>query len=127
MSDTLDATTLTTEAPVALRAALAPAPAAAFDYDALVDKMLERGLVSKPAPGATPALPERPPSPSNLYQKGNLVTHAYLDPYDRKVHTRTGLVVDTLPCEDPSVGARSVVAWFADRSGPIGDHELDAG
>jgi hypothetical protein len=68
-------------------------------------------------------LPENPPSPVNLFAKGNIVTHRWLDPHDG-LSERHGIVVETLP--DEGFGARSVVAWLGSKSGPIGDHELTA-
>jgi hypothetical protein len=70
-----------------------------------------------------PHVPDNPPSPTNLFQKGNLVVHRWIDHHDGPSE-RTGIVVDTL--EDEGAGARSVVAWLGPKSGPIGDHELTA-
>ncbi|HEX3948077.1 MAG TPA: hypothetical protein VHW47_10240 [Acidimicrobiales bacterium] len=76
-------------------------------------------------PVAAPAvdIPVNPPSPVNLFEKGQLVSHTYLDPYDGPT-TNYGIVVDILPTE--GAGARSVIAWFGGISGPLGDQFLTA-
>ena len=91
----------------------------------MIDQAVAAGASS--GSGAAPAAaaePATPPSPVNLFNKGNLVTFSWNDAYDGP-RTRYGIVVDTLA--DEGAGARSIVAWFEDVSGPIGDHQLAAG
>lgn len=71
-----------------------------------------------------PVVPTNPPSPVNLFKKGQIVRYAWDDPYDGPSE-RHGLVIDTL--EDGGEGAQSQIVWFPPGvSGPIGDHLLSA-
>jgi hypothetical protein len=129
MTDTL----ATPPAPVE-PAAAPPAPAAAPEpaparnlTDADVAALASALAASTPSTtGGAPApaaSPEPPTSPENLFTKGQVVTLTRTDYYDGET-TRYGMVVDTLP--DEGAGARSILAWFDDVSGPIGDHLLSA-
>jgi hypothetical protein len=83
-------------------------------------------LMPAPAAGTVPAttpVPTSPPSPVNLFAKGNIVEYVWDDHYDGR-SSRVGIVVDVIA--DDGTGAKSVVAWFEHVSGPIGDHELTA-
>jgi len=116
-------------APPAPPAAPAPAPPAAFTADqvaAIVDQAVAKAVAASQPPAPAGPGPAPAPAETNLYQKGNLVSHTYFDPYSGRDITRYGIVIETHPNEDPSVGARSSVAWLADASGAIGDNELAA-
>jgi hypothetical protein len=114
-------------APAAPAAPAAPSPAPATDpaVMALLEQLVAKvqGLEAAQPAAAAPEIPDNPPSDVNLFAKGHVVRYAWNDPYDGPSE-RFGLVVDTLP--DEGAGARSVVAWFANASGPIGDHLLTA-
>ena len=104
-----------------------PAPAEpSTDIAALLAEIQAMRAELKAAAPKAPAVevPANPPSPVNLYSKGQIVRYAWDDPYDGPSE-RFGLVVDTLP--DEGSGAQSRLVWFTvGQSGPIGDHTLTA-
>jgi hypothetical protein len=107
-------------------AAVETAPAPATDLTALLAEIQSLRSEIQAAKPAAPAVevPANPPSPTNLFTKGQIVRFAWDDPYDGPSE-KFGLVIDTLP--DEGAGARSRLAWFGGgASGPIGDHTLTA-
>ena len=98
----------------------------AADIAAIAQQVVAASAPVSPADAAAAAAAAPAPatSPVNLFTKGQVVTYTWADPYDGET-TRYGIVVETLP--DEGAGARSIVAWFQDVSGPIGDHLLTAG
>jgi len=107
----------------------APAPPAAFTADqvsAMIDAAVAKAVAATAPATPAKAAPAPAPAAENLYTKGNLVSYTYFDPYTGRDVTRFGIVIETHPSEDPTVGARSSVAWLADASGAIGDNELAA-
>lgn len=110
---------------------VAPAAAPAItmtrdELQALVDQAVAR---AQGGSARAPEAPANPPSKTNLFAKGSLVSHTYFDTYTGHRRTRYGVVVDVLAADSANEDsfARSVVAWFESVSGPIGDHELEAG
>jgi hypothetical protein len=113
-------------APAPVDDAPAPAPAAAavqpIDYNQLAAALVQAGFAAGP-PAEPVAAPLNPPSPVNLFTKGQLVTYSWLDHYDGP-SSKAGIVLDVIP--DAGSGAASVIGWFSGISGPIGDHEISA-
>jgi hypothetical protein len=112
--------------------AAAPAPAAAGPVTLSAEQfqaLLDAARAPRGGPPPAPPIPEKPPSTTSLFTKGALVRHTWFDVYSGRNRTRHGVVVELVPADPSKDGsfARSVVAWFEGVSGPIGDHELEAG